>query len=389
MDSLTQIVLGAAVAEATIGRQVGRRAALAGAALGTLPDLDVFVPLGGVVEDFVFHRSASHSLFTLTLISPLLAWLLWRWSCVSGRRAGASAGSGGLAQASYKHWLLAVWLVLVTHPLLDVFTIYGTQLLWPLTDYPFGAGSVFIIDPAFTLPLVAGLLAALILDRNERIGRRLNYAGMMFGLGYLGFGLFAQAHVQSFARASLQQQNLDYENLVVLAAPFTSLAWRIVAVGTDAYYVGYHSLLAPAEQLRVSRFARQPELLDELDGDVSVRRLRRFTKGLFTVEGRAEDVRISDLRMGLEPDRYAFTFVVGMREAGKISPVRARRVQPVRFRDGDWSRLIAVLRGAANFESMRSRNIDCLLARANERKAAPQVTVAQRADHGLVESKCS
>jgi membrane-bound metal-dependent hydrolase YbcI (DUF457 family) len=65
MDSLTQVVLGAAVAEAAIGRRVGRRAALFGAVLGTLPDLDVFVSFGGVVEDFVYHRGASHSLLVL------------------------------------------------------------------------------------------------------------------------------------------------------------------------------------------------------------------------------------------------------------------------------------------------------------------------------------
>lgn len=42
MDSLTQLTLGAAVGEAVLGRQVGRRAALWGGLLGTLPDLDVF-----------------------------------------------------------------------------------------------------------------------------------------------------------------------------------------------------------------------------------------------------------------------------------------------------------------------------------------------------------
>ena len=119
MDSLTQVVLGAVVAEAAIGRSVGRRAALCGAALGTLPDLDVFVSFGGVVEDFVYHRGASHSLLVLTLLSPVLAWLIHRFH--------------GAPRASYRQWLLAVWFVLITHPLLDALTIYGTQLWWPVT----------------------------------------------------------------------------------------------------------------------------------------------------------------------------------------------------------------------------------------------------------------
>ena len=41
MDSLTQIVLGAAVGEAVLGKKVGNKAMLYGAIAGTIPDLDV------------------------------------------------------------------------------------------------------------------------------------------------------------------------------------------------------------------------------------------------------------------------------------------------------------------------------------------------------------
>jgi inner membrane protein len=45
MDTVTQIGLGAAVGEAVLGRQLGRRALLWGGICGLLPDLDVLVPL--------------------------------------------------------------------------------------------------------------------------------------------------------------------------------------------------------------------------------------------------------------------------------------------------------------------------------------------------------
>ncbi len=91
MDSLTQLTLGAAVGEAVLDRQVGRRAALWGGLLGTLPDLDVFVPLGDAVRDFTYHRGPSHSLFVLAVLTPLVVWLIlkihpqtqplrWRWA---------------------------------------------------------------------------------------------------------------------------------------------------------------------------------------------------------------------------------------------------------------------------------------------------------------------
>ena len=64
------------------------------------------------------------------------------------------------ADATYRQWWLLVWLALITHPLLDAFTVYGTQFWLPFSDYPVGIGSVFIIDPLFTTPLLAGLTAA-------------------------------------------------------------------------------------------------------------------------------------------------------------------------------------------------------------------------------------
>ena len=58
--------------------------------------------------------------------------------------------------AQWRRWWVAMWLALVTHPLLDTMTVYGTQLALPFSDWPFGVGSVFIIDPLYTLPLLAG-----------------------------------------------------------------------------------------------------------------------------------------------------------------------------------------------------------------------------------------
>ncbi|MCB0468978.1 MAG: metal-dependent hydrolase, partial [Aequorivita sp.] len=41
MDSVTQIVLGAAVGEAVLGKKIGNKAMALGAIAGTIPDLDV------------------------------------------------------------------------------------------------------------------------------------------------------------------------------------------------------------------------------------------------------------------------------------------------------------------------------------------------------------
>ncbi|MDH3386811.1 MAG: metal-dependent hydrolase, partial [Gammaproteobacteria bacterium] len=108
MDSLTQLALGAAVGEATLGRKIGNRAIIWGAIAGTLPDLDVFVPLGDAVRDFTYHRSASHSLFVLALLTPLMAFLITRIHPDTRQH--------------FKRWMLAIYLVFSTHVLLDSLT---------------------------------------------------------------------------------------------------------------------------------------------------------------------------------------------------------------------------------------------------------------------------
>ena len=72
MDSLTQAVLGATVQTALLGRWQGRRAILYGAALATLPDLDVVIDYGDAVKEMTYHRGFSHSLFVLTGLALLL-----------------------------------------------------------------------------------------------------------------------------------------------------------------------------------------------------------------------------------------------------------------------------------------------------------------------------
>lgn len=148
MDSITQAALGASIAGAVAGKTLGRSALLTGALLGTLPDLDVVIDYGSAVANFTQHRGFSHSLFILIPLSFLIAWGLWRWK----------------PQLSYQRWLALAGLILVTHPLLDAFTTYGTQLFWPLGD-PVALNSIFIIDPLYTLPLLAGCLVFLIRPR--------------------------------------------------------------------------------------------------------------------------------------------------------------------------------------------------------------------------------
>ncbi|MCB1887401.1 MAG: metal-dependent hydrolase [Rhodocyclaceae bacterium] len=307
MDSLTQIALGAAVGGAVAGRQFGRKAFAWGALLGTLPDLDVFYSLGDPVSDFTYHRSATHSLLVHALAALPIAWLLMRLHADS---------RGQLAR-----WTALVFLVLATHALLDAFTVYGTQLLWPLDPTPVGWSTIFIIDPLYTLPLLAGVGLAV----RRPPGLRANAIGLALSSLYLLGTVGAKAVIDARAREALAGQGLGSARVLSTPAPFNALLWRIVAVEPATYHEGYLSLLDPPGALRFTSYPRHPELLAPIADSAPVSRLDWFTRGFNAAALVTGDIVVTDLRMGLEPD-YIFRFKVGRMSNPHAYPVPPERL---------------------------------------------------------------
>lgn len=371
MDSLTHIALGAAIGTAVLGRKAGLRAALWGAVCGTLPDLDVLIAHGNPVRDFTFHRAETHSLIWQTVASPAIAWLIAKIE----RRS----------PAGYRDWLLLAWLALVTHALLDACTVYGTQLLLPFTDYPLGLGSIFIVDPLYTLPLIVGVVAALRAGRH-RPDRAAwwNAAGLAVSTGYLSWTIAAQAHVEGVVNRSLASSPLAEGRVLVTPAPLTSLLWRVVVMDVAGYHEGHYSLLRGDGSLHLEPHASDSRLLSNLRDDWNVRRLAWFSKGFYSVRESTPDERvaagsagtvgqllgivesveaaaittgdsarplvISDLRMGETP-WLVFSFVIAERRGETIAAVRPRQVTMARVPPDAASRLWRRLVGGPDSSS--------------------------------------
>lgn len=320
MDSLTQLVLGAAVGEAAAGRQVGRRAMLWGAICGTIPDLDVYVSLGDAVRDFTYHRSFSHSLFVLAVLTPLLVWLILKTH--PGTRDHRL------------RWGLLVYLAFATHVLLDSFTVYGTQIFWPLWTTPMTWSTIFIIDPLYTLPLLIGTIAALIAGRRWSWGYTTNTVGLVLSAAYLMWTLGAKLHVEQIARDALAEKRIASTHVLTTPAPFNSVLWRILAVDDKHYHEGYYSLLDDSSAVEFTSHPRNLELIERLTESWSVQRLQWFTGNFYAVERSGNDIAITDLRMGLDPD-YVFSFKVGRMGNPHPHPVPVEKLPAER----NWGRL--------------------------------------------------
>ena len=299
MDSVSQLALGAAVSVAVMGRRTAVwKAALWGAVAGTLPDLDVLIEHGDPIRNMVLHRAETHALFWLTLFSLPLA-------------ASVSRLHGEWAQ--WRRWWMAMWLALVTHPLLDTMTVYGTQLALPFSDRPFGVGSIFIIDPLYTLPLLAGAGWALA-SRGSARGLKANAAGLMLSSAYLVWGVLAQGHVERVARQSLAVQGVDVEQVLVTPTAFNSVLWRVVVLAGPTYHEGFYSLFDGGRQITFDRFERGTALSSALQDIEGVQRIAAFSKGFYKLHANDTQLLVTDLRMGQEP-YYVFTFAVAERNS--------------------------------------------------------------------------
>lgn len=314
MDSLTQVLLGASAAGAVVPAAHRRAALAAGAVLGTLPDLDS-LPLWLLTDDPValmtLHRGASHSVFVL----PLVAWVIW-WAF---RRRG-----GRVAEAP-RRWFWAIQLALVTHPLLDAFTVYGTQLLWPLPAHPAMWSSLFIIDPAYTLWLLLGVVVALIAGPLAA-GRPALAIGLALSTAYLGWSLAAKAMVEREAARSLAALGLADAPRFSVPTPLNTLLWRVVAMTPEGFVEGEHSLVADAGPIRFRFHASDVEALEAAAHVPAVRRPAWFNRGF--MKARVQDGRLllSDLRMGAEPD-FSFTFAVAAHDGGGWEPIAPEQLQ--------------------------------------------------------------
>jgi inner membrane protein len=331
MDGVTQFTLGAGVGMAVLGRRMGvRKSAVTGGLLGILPDVDLFWPYEDAVERFVLHRGHTHSLVVHALVTPVFA---------EGLRRLATS----LREARMQTYL-AVFLCLSTHPLLDSLTIYGTRLLWPLWPEAVGLGSIFIIDPLYTLPLLLVTLWALFLNRWTGGFKKALGAALVLSTAYLAWGAAAQQLAQGRAERLLAKANISPERLMATPTPFNTLFWRVLAVNGPRYFNIYVPLLGDESTITAYAHPRQPATADCLEHNGLVKTLSAFTDGFYRFDMHDRTLVMTDLRMGLTP-HYVFRFVVAEHGSAGFTEIAPRRMPITRVAPGDLDWLKAGILG--------------------------------------------
>lgn len=286
MDSLTQIVLGASVAECTLGKKIGNKAGVWGAILGTIPDLDVLgTHFLDTVDGLEFHRGFMHSIFFSVLFAPVMGWVM--------KKIHAKE------KVSLKDWSVMAFLCLFTHPLLDCFTTWGTQLFWPF-DYRVAFSSVFVIDPVYTLPFLLLLVTSLFYKKEASIRRRLNGTGLILSTAFLGLTLINKEIMTTAFMQEAQRQELSVKGIEVRPAPLQNILWTANLETENGYYIGYRSFLDKDDTIDFQFYPKNNAFLVPFKQNKKLNQLLRITKGWYTVtKYDSAHYAINDLRFGL------------------------------------------------------------------------------------------
>ncbi|TMM31090.1 metal-dependent hydrolase [Polaribacter aestuariivivens] len=294
MDSLTQIVLGAAVGEAVLGRKIGNKAMLYGAIAGTIPDLDVVASyFTDTVTALEIHRGFTHSILFSVLFAPLFAFIVTKYE----------------KYKNFKNWTLLFFLAFVTHPILDAQTTWGTKLFWPL-DIRLAFKNVFVIDPLYTFPFLGFLVLALLQKKEAKKRRLYNNLGLIISCSYLVITLILKGiSYQKFTK-ELASQNIIYKNIETKPAPLNTILWTANIETEDAFLIGYASFF-DENPIQFSKYLKNHHLLGELKNHPKMKRMIAISKNWYTINKINNTLYFNDLRFGtlsIKPNANNFVF---------------------------------------------------------------------------------
>lgn len=313
MDPLTQGALGAALPQAIRSKaQVGIAGAL-GFLAGVAADLDVLIR--SEVDPLLFleyHRQFTHSLVFIPA-GGLLCALALHW--ILGRRRGLT----------FTQTFLFCTLGYATHALLDTCTSYGTMLFWPFSNARYSWSVVSVVDPLFTVPVLALVVLAGLKQKPVLARIALAWAGIYLALGAL------QHHVALTMGHELAASRGHTPDRLEAKPSFANiLVFKTIYETADRFYVdavrtGVAPKVFPGVSVQKLVSGRDLPWLDPASQQArDIERFRWFSQG-FVARDPEHPNRIIDVRYSFVPNDVSALWSIELApDAPPTSHVRYR-----------------------------------------------------------------
>lgn len=285
MDSITQAILGAAIGKVCLGRKIGNKSIIIGAAVATIPDLDIIVlPFLDPLERLSMHRGFSHSILFSLLMALLLTYLFKRMKTTR--------------EFTFFRLLIFSWITLITHMLLDGFTSYGTLLFLPFSDYRFGFDSINVVDPIYTLPMLIGLILSVTKKRKSRLIKYANEIGIILSSLYLVTTLVIKHDVNQKFTKALMAQNVHFTKIHSQPVGIASLRWYGLGRTQDGFYMGDYSY-TEGNEIQYTFFPSGDSLLVGLDSHTADR-MKWFAKDFYHVVEQGDSILFYNMQVDMQ-----------------------------------------------------------------------------------------
>lgn len=400
MDSITQITLGAAVAEVVAGKKIGNRAILWGAVAGTIPDLDVISNLWmDDIDALAFHRGISHSLLFAVVGAFVFGWLVdWLYK-LKYHKYIASIGWGGLfsliflgvnanlfmgsmnflklgislvvllggfyfiynkyfskdidlPDADYWLWVKLFFWAIITHPFLDCFTMYGTQLFQPFSDMRVSFDNISVADPLYTVPFLACVILMSFFARTSRRRRIINWTGIIVSSLYMMFTVYNKQRINYIFENSLRTAGVEYNNFITGPTILNNVLWHGAAETDSTIVYGLYSFMDEDKEFVLQSMPKKDYLLDAKPDDRAINTLKWFSDGMYTVMHKKDGrLQLNDMRYGVYTeegdleDQFVFKFILTKNEDGYYDMEEDRRRpddNPGKMMSELWTRISGI-----------------------------------------------
>lgn len=284
LDTLTHIVLGACIGEATGGKILGRKAMIAGALAQSIPDIDFIAYFWlDKTENLLGHRGFTHSIIFGVMVVAALS--------LASRKIFHKKKFG------WGHGLMIFGLNVFCHLFIDAFNAYGVGWFEPFSHDRISFHVLFVADPFFSIWPFIGAILSWSFYRNKKIAM----LGWKIGLGmaavYLGYALYNKLEVERDVRKELSMQGVAYQSFFTTPAPFNTWLWFVIVKGQNGYYTAYRSVF-DKKPMDLTYNPRNDSLLKEVKETEAARNLLRFAHGYYTFERMHDTIAFNILRFG-------------------------------------------------------------------------------------------
>ena len=332
MDSITQIVLGAACGEIALGKKIGNKAILFGAIGGTIPDLDVLIGklfYTNEIDSLAFHRGIMHSIPFAIVGALIFGFLSYKVYDYGYLRRGTT---------SLKDWIWLFFLSILTHPILDSFTPYGTQLFLPFSDYRVAFNNIAVVDPLYTLPLLLCVSITMFFNRKNSKRKTWTKAGLYLSSAYMILTIGNKLYVDHFFKTSFNQAKINYSRFSAQPTILNNFLWYAVAETDKNYTVSFYSIFDDTNT--PPNFINIPKNHKLLDVDhQDIKTLRWFSNEFYTLSILNNKIIYKDLRYPLLDVRDSTSSLFSFELIKEGNRWNTKSLSKERFKDSNMKEL--------------------------------------------------